>query len=120
MNAILLEELGDLVRIHLAEDLVAVARVCDDDNVIEVNAAYALSANTCFHFNQRTLFVLFVVIATIVWHHDSEPTIAEGLDRLAELGRIVVEGRILDSFVVQVLSLDLLADHLLVLGHFGC
>lgn len=120
MNTILLEELGDLVRIHLAEDLVAVTRICDDHDVVEVNTTDALAADAGLHLNERPLFVIFVVIATIIWHHDAEPTVAEGLDCLAELGLFVVEGTVLDSLVVHVLSLDLLADHLLVLRHFGC
>jgi hypothetical protein len=61
---------------------------------------------------------VLVVRAPIVGHHDAEATVAEGLDCLAELGCLVTKGIILDPFVVKVLSLNLLADHLLVLWHF--
>ena len=118
MNALVLEELGGLVRIHLAEDLVAVARVGDDDDVVEVNAADALSADAGLDFDQRPIWVLLILRVTVVWNHDAKATVAEGLDCLTELGVVVAEGGVLHSLVVIVLSLNLLADHLLVLRHF--
>ena len=103
--------------IHLTNDLVDVTRVCHDDNVIDVNAADALSTDTSLYLDQGPIGVLLVVWMAIVRDHDLEAAVAESLDCSAELGVFIVNCVALLPLVVEVLPLELLADELLVLWH---
>ena len=103
--------------IHLTNDLVDVTRVCHDDNVIDVNAADALSTDTSLYLDQGPIGVLLVVWMAIVRDHDLEAAVAESLDRSPELGVFIVNCVTLLPLVVEVLPLKLLADKLLVLWH---
>ena len=105
--------------IHLTNDLVDVTRVCHDDNVINVNAADALSTDTSLYLDQGPIGVLLVVWMAIVRDHDLEAAVAESLDRSPELGVFIVNCVTLLPLVVEVLPLKLLADKLLVLWHSG-
>ena len=103
--------------IHLTNDLVDVTRVCHDDNVIDVNAADALSTDTSLYLDQGPIGVLLVVWMAIVRDHDLEAAVAESLDGSPELGVFIVNCVTLLPLVVEVLPLKLLADKLLVLWH---
>ena len=71
--------------VHLADNFVDVARVCHNDNVIDVNAADALSTDTSLYLDERPIGVLIVVWMAIVRDHDPEAAVAESLDGSAEL-----------------------------------